>query len=383
MRLLYASHAERDPLKGAAWADLSLLEALRRRGHEVEEVWNFGSPRRIRHDNLHLLLEAPERCARVVLKRQAERSFDVVLINQPLGWKAGQALKGRWPTTLYVARSHGWEPRVSEELSASGRGEKGSRGLVRRVASGLLRPKLHAQNTKVARVADGIVVCSVDDRTWMRERYVLSEKRVLAMPPGIASEFLSSPAPSIGQERLRRLLYVGQFDPFKAPEVAAAAMARVFAAEPGSTATWVCAAAHHAQVKELFPLEVRGRVTLRAWMPREDLLRVYDEGGIYFFPSYFEGFAQSFLEAMARGAIVLASRIDGMREAIRDGENGFLFEPGAAEAMAARALALIADPERAGEVGRKARRTAEGFTWDAAAEKFEHFISSLGGAGRG
>lgn len=377
MRLLYASHAERDPSKGSAWADLALLETLRRRGHEVEEVWNFGSPRRIRHDNLHILLEAPGRCVRAVLPRADRRPFDVVLVNQPLGWIAGRRMKRRWPSTLYVARSHGWEPRVHEELSAAAAEEEESRGPIRRAASTLLRPLLHAQNTRVVQIADGVVVCSTDDRAWLTHRDGLPESRVLAMPPGIAAELLTSPAPEFDPLRLRRLLYVGQFAPFKAPEVAAAAMARVLAAVPESTATWVCGRAHHPRVEALFPGSVRGRLTLRSWMPRGELARVYDEAGIYFFPSYFEGFAQTFLEAMARGVIVLASRIDGMREAIRDGENGFLFEPSSERAMADCALSLIAEPERAEAVGLAARKTAEGYTWEAAAEKFEQFVSEL------
>lgn len=197
------------------------------------------------------------------------------------------------------------------------------------------------------------------------------------MPPGLAAEFLDAQERGLDPRRLRRLLYVGQFTEFKAPGVAAAAMARVLESVPDATATWVCEATHHERVSELFPSGVRDRVMLRGWMPRSDLARVYDDSGLYFFPSRFEGFAQTFLEAMARGMIVLASRIDGMKEAIRDGENGFLFEPGSAEAMAARACSLISEPARAEAIGRAARRTAEGFTWDAAAEKFERFVSEL------
>ena len=52
--------------------------------------------------------------------------------------------------------------------------------------------------------------------------------------------------------------------------------------------------------------------------------RIADPDPAYVFPARFEGFAQTFHEAMARGMVVLASRIDGMKEAIRDGENGLL-----------------------------------------------------------
>ena len=300
-----------------------------------------------------------------------------MLINQPLGWKAGRALRRESQSTLYIARSHGWEPRVEAELSRAGAGSEPERGLVRRMASALLRPLRNAQNEAAARTADGIVVGSRDDRDWIRDRHEVVAERILAMPPGIATAFLTSPAPALGTARLRRLLYVGQFAPFKAPEAAASAMAAVLAAEPNTCATWVCAAVHHPRVAALFPDAVRGRLTLLDWMPREQLARIYGESGLYFFPSRFEGFGQTFLEAMARGAIVLASRAGGMKEAIRHGENGFLFEPNSERAMADCALSLIADPERAEAVGLAARKTAESYTWESAAEKFEQFVSEL------
>ena len=139
---------------------------------------------------------------------------------------------------------------------------------------------------------------------------------------------------------------------------------------------------HHEEVRALFPAEMRSRVRLLDWMSRDALGKVYDEGGIFVFPSHYEGFAQTFLEAMARGVVVLASRIDGMKEAIRDGENGFLFDSGAAEAIAARAIALIGNPSVATEIGASARRTAERFTWDASAELFEGFVERLRGSER-
>jgi hypothetical protein len=84
MKILYAAHIVADPSKGAANADLSLLAALRARGHLVDDEWDVGSPRVISHDNLHLLLEAPGKCARAVARRLSTERYDVVLVNQPL-----------------------------------------------------------------------------------------------------------------------------------------------------------------------------------------------------------------------------------------------------------------------------------------------------------
>lgn len=377
MRLLYVSHLERDPLKGAPWADISLMDALRRRGHEIEEIWDFGAPRRINHGNLHLLLEAPRRCERAVLRNCAVRPYDVVLINQPLGWRAGSRIKRVSPAPLYIARSHGWEPRVSEELDSQNAGRTDSRGAIRRTMSRVLRPRLEAQNDKVLEVADGVVVGSVEDRHWIAERSGYPATRILHMPPGIAEDYLSSPAPFNDGQRLQHLLYVGQFAPFKAPEVVAEVMTRVLSVVPETSATWVCSARHHEAVLALFPGALHSRLHLLDWMPRHELIRIYDRSGIYLFPSLSEGFGQTFLEAMARGVVVLASAVGGMREAIRNGENGFLFVRGATREIADRAFLLMSQPAEAAEIGRRARATAEEYTWKSSAEKFERFVSAL------
>jgi glycosyltransferase involved in cell wall biosynthesis len=112
-------------------------------------------------------------------------------------------------------------------------------------------------------------------------------------------------------------------------------------------------------------------------MPRENLLRTYDAHGIYLFPSFFEGFAQTFLEAMARGLAVLATRVDGMAQAIRNGENGYLFERGRSAEMADVAISLIDEQVDLDQLGREARRTAADYTWDRSAGMFENFVTSL------
>jgi glycosyltransferase involved in cell wall biosynthesis len=48
---------------------------------------------------------------------------------------------------------------------------------------------------------------------------------------------------------------------------------------------------------------------------------------VFVLPSYREGLPRSLLEAMSMGIPSLATNIRGCREAISDGENGFLFEP--------------------------------------------------------
>lgn len=72
-------------------------------------------------------------------------------------------------------------------------------------------------------------------------------------------------------------------------------------------------------------------------------------------PADMEGLGVSLLQAAAARLPIIASRAGGMPEAVRDGENGILIEPGDVAALAAAMKRLLDDPAlraRMGEAGR-------------------------------
>ena len=72
-----------------------------------------------------------------------------------------------------------------------------------------------------------------------------------------------------------------------------------------------------------------------------------------------EGFSNSILEYMAVARPVVATDVGGAREAIIEGETGYVVAPGDDEGMAARIISLLRDGERAREMGRAGRRVVE------------------------
>jgi glycosyltransferase involved in cell wall biosynthesis len=78
----------------------------------------------------------------------------------------------------------------------------------------------------------------------------------------------------------------------------------------------------------------------------------------------------SVLEAMASGTPVVASRLDGLPEIVRDGETGFLVRPGDVGELRDRVAQLLADRALAARMGRRARDLVlEEFTWAACAQR--------------
>jgi glycosyltransferase involved in cell wall biosynthesis len=86
--------------------------------------------------------------------------------------------------------------------------------------------------------------------------------------------------------------------------------------------------------------------------------------------SRWEGLPNVVIEAMATGAVVVATDVGGCRELIASGETGMLVPPGNPEAVADALLGVLADPERAARQAVAARRRIEReFTLAAMVEK--------------
>ena len=88
---------------------------------------------------------------------------------------------------------------------------------------------------------------------------------------------------------------------------------------------------------------------------QEEVAGYYRLFDAFVLPSVTEGTPVSAIEALASGTPVVANRVGGVPDVVRDGLDGFLVEPGDVEAASARLAELAADPElrrRLGESGR-------------------------------
>jgi glycosyltransferase involved in cell wall biosynthesis len=70
-----------------------------------------------------------------------------------------------------------------------------------------------------------------------------------------------------------------------------------------------------------------------------------------------EGFSNSVLEYMAAARPVVVTDVGGAREAVIDGETGYIVAPGDDEAMADRIIALLGSPSQARLFGERGRET--------------------------
>lgn len=72
-----------------------------------------------------------------------------------------------------------------------------------------------------------------------------------------------------------------------------------------------------------------------------------------------EGFSNSILEYMAASRPVVVTDVGGAREAVEEGETGFVVAPGDDQALGERVALLLSEPERARRMGERGRRVVE------------------------
>jgi glycosyltransferase involved in cell wall biosynthesis len=91
---------------------------------------------------------------------------------------------------------------------------------------------------------------------------------------------------------------------------------------------------------------------------REDVEAIIAASDLLVMPSLREGFGDPIIEAMALGRPVIASRVGGMVEIVRDGETGLLVPPGDPGALAQAIVHLLRDPQARERMGLHGQRVA-------------------------
>ena len=126
-------------------------------------------------------------------------------------------------------------------------------------------------------------------------------------------------------------------------------------------------------------LELEDEVVFAGYVDDQDKAICYRAADIFCLPSVnrAEAFGIVNLEAMASGLPIVASRLGGIPDLVREGENGILFEPGEVDELAQVLGYMIDNPEERWKMGRAGKKMAEDYSWAKIAQKTEEVYQEL------
>jgi glycosyltransferase involved in cell wall biosynthesis len=161
------------------------------------------------------------------------------------------------------------------------------------------------------------------------------------------------------------ILYAGVLTPLKGVHVLIEAFEGVSRALPEAR-LWIAGAAVNPSYARALSRRIeRGGLASRAEvvgaLPQADLARRMARAQVLVLPSRTEGLSRVLLEAMAAGAVVIATRVGGTPDLVEDGVTGFLVPPGDAGALESRLLWALRHPDQLHAVRRRARTAASRF----------------------
>jgi len=167
---------------------------------------------------------------------------------------------------------------------------------------------------------------------WKFDKIFGERKKYVMCFSGTSMTFLETPSTCVRNftdDKLHNFIYVGQYIARKYPRVVVEALYNVYGSDDFDLYYVGQIEQQYADVKNFVDIhQLTDHVHYLGQLPRESIINAYDKADCFIMISRYEIFGLVYLEAMARGCIVIASRNEGMDGIIKDGENGFLCEAG-------------------------------------------------------
>jgi glycosyltransferase involved in cell wall biosynthesis len=175
------------------------------------------------------------------------------------------------------------------------------------------------------------------------------------------------------------LLLAGRIDTTKGFDVAIEALAVLRASHPHARVRIAGAGFEEAALRRRCrELGLGDRVAFLGFLPRQAMLAEMQRAQAVLVPSRdTEGFGLVALEAAHMGRPVIASRVGGLPEVVRDGETGMIVDANDPAALAVAIAALLDAPERAAAMGQRAREHAMAHDLDVCADRYDALYTSV------
>jgi len=231
------------------------------------------------------------------------------------------------------------------------------------------------QAAMVDAVRQAAVNLCFTDRDEQGLRYAAPNARFERFPPFIKPAALPA-KPNNAPLRLITVAMMRPGDKLESYRMLAAALARL------DTLPWTITIIGDGpaapDVRQLFATIPAHRLQWAGQVPPEDVQPLLAQSDIYIWPGFGEAYGLAYLEAQAAALPVVAQRIAGVPEAVRDGETAILTEPGDIAAFSNAIATLLTDGSLRQTLGERGRAFVTGErSLEAAARRLDRIIAEV------
>ena len=184
--------------------------------------------------------------------------------------------------------------------------------------------------------------------------------------------------PQVTKYERPTILYLGRIKKYKSVQHLIEALVTVKKTLPEARLMVVGAGDYLEALKDQARrLGVETDVEFPGFVSKEEKVERMRRAHVAVLPSLKEGWGLTNIEANSVGTAVIAANSPGLRDSVRDGQTGFLYEYGNIGELAEKILMVLGNDERRRELERGGLEWAETFDWDRAAGKFEDLLVKL------
>jgi len=207
----------------------------------------------------------------------------------------------------------------------------------------------------------------------------IPQKDISVIHCGIDREFYSRDS-GVNKYEHPTILYLGRIKKYKSIQHLILAFKKVHEELPDSRLMVVGAGDYLNNLKKLTrELSLTESVEFPGFVSPDEKVTRMRRAHVAVLPSSKEGWGLTNIEANSVGTAVVAADVPGLRDSVRDGQTGFLYEYGSIDQLAGKLMMILKDASLRVKLENGGMEWASGFNWDNAAKKFDELLREMTG----
>lgn len=232
----------------------------------------------------------------------------------------------------------------------------------------------------VINLADCITVAGPKIAQELTKIQLVSSRKIFTIPMGVETSLfifrLNQKKVTGPIEKLSRpiLLFVGRLNRLKGVRYLINALPIILKKFPCANLVIIGSGSEKSRLKSLvYDLGLKEKVFFWGSLSNKELPYYYSQADVFILPSLSEGMGISALEAMSSGCPVVATRIGGLPDVIKDKQNGLLIRPRSSKEISRAVIKILLDNYLRDSLIKQARRTVEQkYDWQIVTNRFKN-----------